>query len=187
MFCFKVMVFFFLESTLLRQNLINLYKNAPIGSILTNICIHLCNHGLRWRSGHFHDHEIFNPFEAISSPSTQTLGWSLLSFFFSPNRLILSFLDFHMSEIIELYTFISSFSYSAKCFWESQVLCVSTTLSFFLLSNISFYGDTCFVYPVTSRWILSWLPFLGIMNKAALNVLTRACVDRCIHFSWVNI
>ena len=114
-------------------------------------------------------------------------GVITLVFFFSPNRLILSFLDFHMSEIIELYTFISSFSYSAKCFWESQVLCVSTTLSFFLLSNISFYGDTCFVYPVTSRWILSWLPFLGIMNKAALNVLTRACVDRCIHFSWVNI
>ena len=127
------------------------------------------------------------PLKQSPLPPPRPWGDHSCLFFFSPNRLILSFLDFHMSEIIELYTFISSFSYSAKCFWESQVLCVSTTLSFFLLSNISFYGDTCFVYPVTSRWILSWLPFLGIMNKAALNVLTRACVDRCIHFSWVNI
>lgn len=107
--------------------------------------------------------------------------------FFSPSRLILLFLDFHMSEIIELYTFISSFPYSAKCFWGSQMLCVSITHAFFLLSNIPFYGGTWFLYPVTGRWILSWLQFLGIVNKAALNILTRACVDRCIHFSWVNI
>lgn len=88
----------------------------PLKVFLTNIYIHTCvttNYG---------DQDIFTTTKYLTplkqSPLPPPRPWGDHScLFFFPSGLILLFLDFHMSEIVELYIFISSFPFtSAKCF-----------------------------------------------------------------------